>query len=73
MAESEDMIGEAAGIGVVLFDPQVGLMVEQPVKDVGGVANRGVDDLGMEGRVLIGDMRIESWPARSFEPDCLLV
>lgn len=55
MAESEDMVGEAAGVGVVLFDPQVGLMVEQPVKDVGRIANCGVDNFGMKGRVLIGD------------------
>lgn len=60
MTKSEDVVGKAGGIGRVFFDPQVGLMVEQTVEDVDRVANCGIDDLGMEGRVLIGDVRVES-------------
>ena len=51
--EGEDVIGEAGGIGVVLLDPQVRLMVEQAVEHIGGIAYTDVDDLGAEGRVLI--------------------
>ena len=29
MAERKDVIGEACGVGVVLLDSQIGLMVEQ--------------------------------------------
>ena len=29
--ESEDMIGEAGGVGVVLFDPQIGLVMQQAI------------------------------------------
>jgi hypothetical protein len=32
----------------MLLDAKVGLVVEQAVEHVGGVADRGVDDLGME-------------------------
>lgn len=59
MTESEDVIREACGIGVVLFDPQLGLVIKQAVEHMRGIANGGVDDLGMEGRVLIGDVSVE--------------
>jgi len=32
VAEGEEVIGETGGVGVVLFDPQVGLMVEKTVE-----------------------------------------
>ncbi len=59
MHESEDMVGESGCIGIVLFDSQVGLMVKKPVKHIGRVADADVDDLGVEGRVLVGDMGVE--------------
>ncbi len=59
MAEGEDMIGEPAGVRVMLLDAKVGLVVEQAVEHVGGVADRGVDDLGMERGILVGDVRVE--------------
>ena len=37
-------------------------MVKQPVEDICGVAHANVDDLGAEGRVLVGDVRIEEFP-----------
>lgn len=33
MHESEDVIREAGGVSVMLLDPQVGLMVKQPIED----------------------------------------
>ena len=57
--QGEDVVGEAGRVGVVLLDPQVGLVVEQPVEHVGGVAHRDVDDLGVERRVLVGDVGVE--------------
>ena len=59
MHEGEDVIREACGVGIVLFDPPVGFMVKQTVEDIGGVAYSDVDDLGTEGRVLIRDVGIE--------------
>jgi len=57
--QSEHMVREAGRVGVVFFDPQIGFMVEQAVEDVGGIAHRGVDDFGVEGRVLVGDVGVE--------------
>jgi Tn3 transposase DDE domain len=37
------MIREASCVGVVLFDPEVGFMIEQAIQHVGRVANSGVD------------------------------
>ena len=34
MAECKDVIGEASGIGVMLIDPQIGLMVEQAIENM---------------------------------------
>lgn len=53
------MIGEAGRIGVALLDPQVGLVIQQAVQDVDGVAHRGVDNLDAERRVLVGDVGVE--------------
>jgi hypothetical protein len=59
MAERKDMIGEACGVGVVLLDSQIGLMVEQTVENVRGVAGIRGDHLGIKGRVLVGDVGIK--------------
>lgn len=59
MAEGEDVVGETARIGVVLLDPQIGLMVEQAVENMCCVAGIRGDDLGIERRVLVGDVGIE--------------
>jgi hypothetical protein len=39
MAQRKDVIGEPGGVGVVLFDPQIGLVVEQAVEHMGCVAD----------------------------------
>ena len=62
VAESEDVIGEAGRIGVVLLDPQVGLVIEQAIENMRRIANGCVDDFGMEGRVLVGDVSVEVTP-----------
>lgn len=36
--QGEDVIGEAGRVGVVLLDPQVGLVVQQAVEHIGGIA-----------------------------------
>jgi hypothetical protein len=59
VAQREDMVGEAGRVRVMLLDPQVGLVVEQAVQDVRGIADRGVDHLGVERGILVGDVRVE--------------
>ena len=59
MAERKDVIGEAGCVGVVLLDPQIGLVVEQTVENVRGIAGIRGDHLGVEGRVLVGDVGVE--------------
>ena len=36
----KDVIGEAGRVGVVLLDPQVGLVVQQAVEHIGGISGR---------------------------------
>ncbi|GHL84141.1 hypothetical protein ECZU36_58150 [Escherichia coli] len=57
------MIGEAGRVGVVLLDPQVGLVVQQAVEHIGGIADADIHHAGAERRVLVGDMGIEQ-PSR---------
>ena len=52
------MIGEAGRVGVVLLDPQVGLVVQQAVEHIGGIADADIHHAGAERRVLVGDMGI---------------
>jgi hypothetical protein len=59
MAQRKDVIGEPGGISVVLFDPQIGFVVEEAVEHMGCVADGRADDLGVERGVLIGDVRVE--------------
>lgn len=59
MHQAEDVVGEAGGVGVVLLDAQVRLVIQQPVQDIGRVAHADVDHLGAEGRVLVADVGVE--------------
>ena len=59
MAERENVIGESGRVGVVLLDPQIGLVVEKAVKDVRRIAGIRGDHLGIEGRVLVGNVGVE--------------
>ncbi len=51
--QGEDVIGEARRVGVMLLDPQVGLVVQQAVEHVGRIAHADVHDLGVKWRVLV--------------------
>ena len=55
MHEREDVIGEPSRVSVVFLNAQIGLVVQEAIEDVGGVAYRGINDLGVERRVLIGE------------------
>ena len=59
MTEGKDVIGEAGSVGVVLLDPQIGLMVKQAVENVRGVSGIRGDHLRIEGRVLVGDVGVK--------------
>ncbi|GAS59631.1 hypothetical protein NGUA37_02747 [Salmonella enterica] len=61
--QGKDAIGEAGRVGVVLLDPQVGLVVQQAVEHIGGIADADIHHAGAERRVLVGDMGIEQ-PSR---------
>ena len=60
--QREDVIGEARRVGVVLFDPRVGFVVQQAIEHVGRVAHADIHDLGVERRVLVGNVGIERPP-----------
>ena len=60
--EGKDVIGEARRVGVVLLDTQVGLVVQQTIKHIGRVTHADVHDLGVERRVLVGDVGVERPP-----------
>ncbi len=57
--QGEDVIGEAGRVGVVLLNPQVGLVVQQAVEHIGGIADADIHHAGAQRRVLVGDMGIE--------------
>ncbi len=60
--QREDVVREPCRVGVVLLDPQVGFVIQQAVEHVGRVAHADVHDLGVERRVLVGDMGVERPP-----------
>ncbi len=49
MRKSKDMVGAAAGVGVVGGDFEAGAMVHQAIDDIGGLARRRRDALGSAG------------------------
>lgn len=51
--EGEEMIGVSGRVRVMLLNCEVGLVMEQPVQDVGRVAVPDVDELAVEGEVLV--------------------
>src|SRR5215468_6847994 len=59
MTKSKDVIRETGRVSIVFFNFQIGFVIKQPVKHVGGIAYGRVDHLGVERRVLIGNMSIE--------------
>ncbi|NQE65521.1 hypothetical protein E1H18_1302 [Caulobacter sp. RHG1] len=61
MAERENMVGNAAAIGMVAFNRKFGTMMQQAVKDVGCLARTGGNNLGMKRRIAIRDVSIEGY------------
>ncbi len=59
MAQGEDMIGESASVGVMLFDAEIGFMIKQPIKDMGRVPHGGADEFAVEWGVLVRDVSVE--------------
>ena len=53
------MVRKAGSVGVVLLDPQVGLMVEETIENMRGIACIRRNHLGIEGCVLIGDVGVK--------------
>ena len=45
----------------MLFNPQIGLMVEQSIENMRRIPGIRGDDLGIEGRVLVGDVGVEEY------------
>src|ERR1017187_3691418 len=58
------MIGKASGVGVMLFDPKLGFVIEQPIEYIGRIASGRVDRGDVIATVLIGDMRVEKHACR---------
>jgi hypothetical protein len=48
MAQRKDVIGEPGGVGVVLFDPQIGFAVEQVISSPVRDATHVLDGLGVK-------------------------
>lgn len=57
-AGGEHMIGEAARVGKMLANAAARVIHEQPVQDIGSLADRCRDHLGCERRILIGHMAV---------------
>ena len=57
-ARGEDMVGEAARVGVLFADAPPGLVHQEPVEDVGGFVDGGRDGLRGERGEPVGDVRV---------------
>src|SRR3546814_1963853 len=58
LAGGEHRIGEAARVGKMLANAAARVIHEQPVQDIGSLADRCRDHLGCERRILIGHMAV---------------
>ncbi len=59
MAQCKHVIGKSHRISKMLLNAQIRFMVEQTIKNMRGITNRGTDDLRVKWCVLIGDMGVE--------------
>jgi hypothetical protein len=59
VAESEYVLGRAAGIGIVLSDDEGAFMVEEAIQNVRCLACVSRNDLGVERRKPVGDVGVE--------------
>ena len=60
--DGEDMIGEAAGVSILFADISAGLIHQQAIEDVRGLAHGRRDGLSGKGAELIGNMGIGFQP-----------
>ena len=58
-ARGEDMVGEAARVGVLFADAPPGLVHQEPIEDVGRFVDGGRDGLGGERGEPVGDVRVQ--------------
>ena len=59
MTQGEDVIGESGGVGVMLFDVEIGFVIQQAVEHVCGVPHGGANELDVEWGVLVRDVSVE--------------
>ena len=57
-ARGEDMVGEAARVGVLFADAPPGFVHQEPIEDVGRFVDGGRDGLGGERGEPVGDVRV---------------
>jgi hypothetical protein len=57
--QTEEAIREPGGVGAVLLNAQVGLVIKEAVPNIGGILDADVDHLRAEGRILVGEVRVE--------------
>ena len=53
------MVRESCGVGVVFFNLEIRLVVEQSIEYVRGISYGRVDHLGVKRRVLVGYVSVE--------------
>ena len=53
MTQRKNVIGEASGVGIVLFDLQFRFVIEQTIKYIRGIPHCRIDELGVERGVLV--------------------
>src|SRR3546814_19190558 len=59
--QSEHMVGRATRIGIMLFDRQPGMVIQQAVEDIGGLACGRGDHARAERVILVRDMGVERY------------
>ena len=62
VAKGKDMISEACRVRIVFLDSQIGFVVKKAIKNMRRIPYCGVDDLGMEGRILVRNVRVKGDP-----------
>jgi len=61
VAKGKYVISEARRVGIVFLDSQIGFVIKQAIKNMRRIAHRCINDLGMERRVLIGDVCVKGY------------
>jgi len=56
---AENVIGEPGGVGVMLLDAHVGLVIEETVEHISGIPDADVDHHGAERGILVGEVGVK--------------